>query len=116
MTYEYYITLIGEYINAERSFERFCAEIGYPENAPSEENFIKAISIIAASADGNMKKLIELSALKMSAFSRKFMIPYRSLQNWCDNSQNSRKPPEYLPILIGYILVSEVWSVGNGNI
>lgn len=113
MTYDYYITLIGEYINAGRSKERFCADIGYPENAPSKEKFIKAISIIATAADSDIKQLVELSELKMAAFARKFMLPYRSLQNWCDGS---RKPPEYLPILIGYILVSEVWSVENGDI
>lgn len=113
MNYNYYITLISEYINAERSEERFCANIGFPPDAPSEDNFIKAVSIIVAAADSDIKRLVELSELKMAVFARKFMLPYRSLQNWCDGS---RKPPEYLPIMIGYILVSEVWSVDNGNI
>lgn len=110
MNYNYYLTLIGEYINAERSQERFSAEIGFPETAPDEKNFVKAISIIAAAADNNMKLLVELSGLSLSNFSKKFMIPYRSLQNWVSDSKNSRKPPDYLTILIGYILTSEVWE------
>lgn len=107
MDYNYYITLIGEYINAGRSQERFSAEIGFPETAPDEENFVKAISIIAAAADNNMKLLAELSGLSLSNFARKFLIPYRSLQNWVSSS---RKPPDYLTILIGYILTAEVWD------
>ena len=111
MKYNYYLELIGEYINTGRSQERFCAEIGYPEDAPSEENFMKAMSIIAAAADGDIKSIVELSGMKLTAFSKKFRIPYSTLQKWMLNSsENGRKPPEYLPILIGYALVSEVWN------
>lgn len=107
MNYSYYLTLIGEYINAGRSSERFCAEIGYPEDAPSEENFITATKIIAAAADNNIKELVELSGLNLTNFAKKFQIPYRSAQNWVSVE---RKPPEYLSTLIGYVLVTEVWE------
>lgn len=105
MNYSYYLVLISEYINAGRSQERFCAEIGFPEDAPSVENFIAATKIIAAAADNNIKELVELSGLNLTNFSRKFQIPYRTLQNWVSGE---RKPPEYLPALIGYALVSEL--------
>lgn len=110
MNYNYYLMLIGEYINTGRSSERFCAEIGYPEDAPSEENFIKVTKIISAAADNSIKELVELSGLKLTDFSRKFQIPYRTLQNWVSETQNSRRPPEYLSLLIGYILTNEVWQ------
>lgn len=113
MTYNYYLSLIGEYINAGRSQERFCADIGYPDNAPSEEQFLKSISVIAAAADQDIKALISLSNLSMAAFARKFQIPARTVQDW---NYGSRKPPEYLPILIGFILVSELWNQDNDDI
>lgn len=113
MTYSYYLTLIGEYINAGRSVERLSAEIGYPDNAPSEDNYLKAIAVIAAAADKDIKSLIKLSTLSMSAFARKFQIPARTVQDW---NYGSRKPPEYLPMLIGYVIVSELWVQDNGDI
>lgn len=106
MTYDYYILLIGEYINCGRSEERLLADIGYPDEITlSAEELVKAISIIAAAADSDIKRLVELSELKTSAFAKKFLLPPRSLYNWCCND---RTPPEYLSIMIGYILISEV--------
>lgn len=113
MTYGYYLALIDEYINTECSLERLCAEIGYPPNAPSEDDYLKSISIIAAAANGDIKKIVALSGLKMAGFAKKFVLPYRSLQNWCDGS---RTPPSYLPILIGFILVSELWASDTEDI
>lgn len=106
MTYEYYKTLLGEYINLGRSREQLLGEIGYPAEIPfGVDEFVKAISIIAAAADGDIKVLIELSGLKGTEFARKYMIPYSTV---CDWSQGNRKPPEYLPIMIGYILITEL--------
>lgn len=110
MDYNYYLTLIGEYINTGRSQERFCAEIGYPEDAPSEKNFMKAMSIIAAAADGDMKRLVELTGMKLTSFTRNFNIPYRTAQKWLIDTKDGHTPPPYLPLLIGYALVSEVWQ------
>lgn len=104
--YEYYKSLIGEYINGGRSAERFLAEVGFPTELDlSAGELVKAVSIIAAAADGDVSKLCQLAGLKMSDFARKFQLPYRTVQDWCGGRRN---PPEYLPILIGFILVSEL--------
>lgn len=114
MNYEYYKTLIGEYINLGRSEERLLGELGYPEEIKLDtDNFIKAVAVIAAVADANMKRLVELSEMSMTAFARMFRLPYRSLQNWC---ADVRTPPEYVPMLIGYILIMQLEDAGNGDI
>ena len=109
MEYEYYIMLIGEYINCGRSSERLLGEIGYPADIKlTADGLEKAISIIGAAAENNIKQLIELSGLSMASFARKFTLPYRSVQNWCTELNEKRTPPEYLSTLIGYVLISEI--------
>lgn len=106
MNYEYYRSLIGEYINGGRSAERFLAEVGFPTELDlTADELTKAVAIIAAAADGNIQQLCQLAELKISEFARKFGLPYRTAQDWCAGRRN---PPEYLPILIGFILVSEL--------
>ena len=114
MTYDYYKTLIGEYINLGRSEERLSGEMGFPPEIKWDgDELMKAIGIIGAAADGNIKKLIEISGLSTASFARKFGLPYRSVQNWI---AEERTPPEYLPILIGYALATEIGNYYNGNI
>ncbi|MCH5206891.1 MAG: hypothetical protein J1F09_08040 [Oscillospiraceae bacterium] len=108
MTYDYYKTLLGEYINFGRSEEQFLGEVGYPADLDlSADGLIAAISIIAAVTDGDFKRLVDLSGLKMTDFSRKFAIPYRTVQDWCSKD---RTPPEYLPMLIGYAMIGDLPS------
>lgn len=118
MNYDYYKALIGEYINLGRSEERLLGEIGFPpETEWDGEGLTKAVAIIAAAADNDTQRLVELSGLNMTKFARKFGLPYRSVQNWCAASDTyKRKPPEYLPILIGYVLISEIEASDNGDI
>lgn len=106
MNYEYYKMLVSEYINGGRSAERLLAEVGFPTELDlTADELTKAVAIIAAAADGNIQQLCQLAELKMSEFARKFGLPYRTAQDWCAGRRN---PPEYLPILIGFILVSEL--------
>lgn len=106
MTYEYYKTLIGEYIKLERSIERLLGETGFPAEIKLDvDGLVQAGKIIAAAAGGDLKQLLALSGLKGTVFAQKFQLPYRTLQDWCSKK---RTPPEYLPILIGYIMISEL--------
>lgn len=108
MKYEYYKMLVGEYFNLGRDKERLLAEVGFtPEVDLTAEGLVKAIDIIAAVADADIPKLVEISGLNLIGFARKMQIPYRSLQDWC---AAHRTPPIYVPILIGYVLVSELPS------
>ena len=119
MNYDYYKTLIGEYINLGRSKERLLGEIGFPEELKlPADGLTKAIDIIAAAAENSMKELVELSGLSMRAFAEKYMIPYRSIQNWCAEGKEARTPPDYLALLIGYELITEikVEDADNGDI
>ncbi len=117
MTYDYYKALIEEYIDLGRSSERLLGEIGFPPEIKWDgDGLIKAIGIIGAAADGSTKRLVSLSGLSMTSFARKFGLPYRSVQNWCSGGDNQRKPPDYLPILVGYVLIGEIPEAENGNI
>ena len=106
MTYSYYITLIGEYINLGRSEEQLLGQIGFPAEIDVEpEKFVKAIKIIGAAADANIEMLVELSELSQTAFGRKYGFPLRTVQSWC---ADNRKPPEYVVRLIGYAMLGEL--------
>ncbi len=113
MKYEYYRMLIGEYINLGRSEEKLLGEIGYPEEIDLKvDDFVTAIKIIGAAADRDVKRLVALSGLKSIDFARKYILPYRTLQDWCAGKHT---PPEYLPVLIGYVMVTGLGD-GNGDI
>lgn len=117
MNYDYYKALIGEYIDLGRSEEQLLGQIGFPPEIEWDgEGLTKAVSIIAAAADNDTQRLVELSGLSMANFARKFGLPYRSVQNWCAASDTyKRKPPEYLPILIGYVLITEIPEAETDN-
>jgi hypothetical protein len=105
MTYDYYRSLIGEYLNLGSSEEKLLAEIGYPENIDlSPDELIRAVSIIGAAAENDIKKLVELSGLSMRATATKFAIPYRTLQDWCSGN---RPATPYIVMLIGYALIGD---------
>lgn len=49
----------------------------------------------------SMKDLVKYSKLDMAKFSRRFCIPYRTLQAWCDSTNPC---PIYIKIMLGEIL------------
>lgn len=49
----------------------------------------------------NMRELVEYSKFDMAKFSRRFCIPYRTLQAWCDGTNPC---PIYIKMMIGEIL------------
>ena len=108
MTYQRYYHYTRDYIDLGRSAERLLGEMGYPEDAPENaDDYTRAVKVMGAAADGDIKQLCELSALSMAAFAAKYGIPYRTLQDWCSGK---RTPPEYLPMLLGYVIVTELWK------
>lgn len=105
MTYKQYLAYIEDYKELG-SAEQLLGQIGFPPDISlTADGLVGAVDIIAAAADGSIKQLVELSGLSMRSFAAKYMIPYRSLQNWC---AEIRKPPEYLPILIGWEMITEL--------
>ena len=49
----------------------------------------------------SMRELVEYSQLDMAKFSRRFCIPYRTLQAWCDGTNQC---PVYIKMMLGEIL------------
>ena len=49
----------------------------------------------------SMKEIVEASGLDMAKFSRRFCIPYRTLQAWCDGTNPC---PIYVKLMICEIL------------
>ncbi len=49
----------------------------------------------------NMRDLVEYSKLDMAKFARRFCIPYRTLQAWCDGTNPC---PVYIKLMIAEIL------------
>jgi len=49
----------------------------------------------------SMRELVEYSKLDMAKFSRRFCIPYRTLQAWCDGTNPC---PVYIKMMLGEIL------------
>lgn len=105
MTYREYIAYIGDYKELG-SAEELLGQIGFPpEMTLSADGLLKAVNIIAAVADGKIKELVLLSDLSMRAFALKYMIPYRTMQDWCSGV---RTPPDYVAILIGWEMITEL--------
>ncbi len=49
----------------------------------------------------SMRELVEYSKLDMAKFSRRFCIPYRTLQAWCDGTNPC---PVYIKMMLGELL------------
>lgn len=53
-----------------------------------------------------IKELRQMTGLSQKAFSEKYGIPQRSIENW-ESETNSRKPTEYLIELLEYRIRTE---------
>lgn len=114
MTYKQYLAYIEDYKELG-SAEQFLGQIGFPADMDlTGEGLAAAVEIIAAVAETDVKRLVSLSGLSMRSFAAKYMIPYRTLQDWCSGA---RKPGGYIPMLIGWEMISELpHEVPDGNI
>lgn len=105
MTYKQYLAYIEDYMELG-SAEQLLGQIGFPfDEDLTAEGLAAAVNVIAAAAEADVKKLIEISGLSMRTFSGKYLIPYRTVQDWCSGT---RKPAGYVPMLIGWAMISEL--------
>ena len=112
MNYKKYVAYIGDYKELG-SAEQLLGQIGFPPDEDlTAEGLAVAVNVIAAAAEADVKKLIEISGLSMRAFSGKYLIPYRTVQDWCSGT---RKLANYIPILIGWEMISELPREVNGG-
>lgn len=81
------------------------ADYGYPGDCPlSPDNLVRVFEIIYAVAYNDFSAIV---GDNLAAFSRKFSIPRRTIQNW---KFGTTKPPEYILQMLGYILVAEIYD------
>lgn len=105
MNFKTYLAYIGECKNLG-SAEALLGEIGFPPDMTlTADSLVTATKIIAAVGNNNIAALIELSGLNMAAFSRKYLIPYRTVQDWVSGV---RTTTEYVTMLIGWELITEL--------
>lgn len=77
----------------------------------SADMLTSACDIIYAVSHEDWKGIVRLSGCKMTVFSRKYGIPYSSLQKWATcNDTCKHIPPIYVLQLIGYALIAELLS------
>ena len=109
MNYEEYYTCLGE-AKGCHSPEDFLAEYGYPVDCPySPDGLIRMCEIVYAVSQEDWNRVIELSGGNMAAFSRKYGIPYTTLQHWTiDKGDTKRSAPVYVMQLIGYAMIAEI--------
>ena len=105
MNYKMYIAYIED-CKELGSAEELLGQIGFPPDEDlTAEGLAAAVNVIAAVAEADVKKLIEISGLSMRAFSGQYLIPYRTVQDWCSGA---REPANYVPMLIGWEMISEL--------
>lgn len=90
------------------SYERFVDDIrDHLSRRPFPYNSYDPFSLMAQTSrlwnllEMSMKELVEYSKLDMAKFSRRFCIPYRTLQAWCDGTNPC---PVYIKMMLGEIL------------
>ena len=102
MKYVEYLAYVDEAKNYGSAAE-LLADYGYPGDCPlSADNLIKSFEIIYAVAHDDFSSIV---GDNLAAFSRKFLIPRRTIQNW---ELGIRKAPDYILQMIGYILIAEL--------
>jgi hypothetical protein len=107
INYEYYISLVGE-ASSLPTVEQLIGDMGYPMNMPENgEDYVKMMNIIFAVANGSFKELVGLSGMKLTAFARRFKLPYRSAQSWI---YGERTAPSYINQLIGYAMIGDIYA------
>ena len=96
-------TKIGDY-----SYEEFIQDIReHLSRRPSPYNSYDPFSLTLQTnnlwrlLEMSMRELVEYSKLDMAKFSRRFCIPYRTLQAWCDGTNPC---PIYIKMMLGEIL------------
>jgi hypothetical protein len=107
ISYEYYTVLLGE-ASSLPTAEQLIGDMGYPPDMPENgEDYVKMMNIIFAVANGTFKELFELSGMKLTEFTARFKLPYRSAQSWV---YGERTAPSYINQLIGYAMIGDIYA------
>ena len=90
------------------SYEEFVLDIKeHLARRPAPYNSYDPFSLMAQASnlwrllEMSMRELVEYSKLDMAKFSRRFCIPYRTLQAWCDGTNPC---PVYIKMMLGELL------------
>ena len=90
------------------SYEEFVHDIKeHLSRRPAPYNSYDPFSLMSQASnlwsllEMSMRELVEYSKLDMAKFSRRFCIPYRTLQAWCDGTNPC---PVYIKMMLGELL------------
>ena len=94
--------------NPEYTYDQFLQDIiDHKARRPIPHNFYDIFSLKSNSStlwqvlEMSMKDLVGISKLDMAKFSRRFVIPYRTLQSWCDGTNPC---PIYVKLILAELL------------
>ncbi len=71
----------------------------------SADEITKLLRAVYSIGKGGLKSMVEISGTKLAEFCRRYLLPYRSAQNWLNGE---RKAPEYTMLLLGYAVLSDL--------
>lgn len=104
MTYETYRNLVSDALNAENE-EMFIAEQGWAdwmdEYGEDTDRLVSDMRNIYQVSHMTMIDLLSASGLTKAAFSRRFLIPLRTVENWVSGI---RPCPIYVRLMIADLL------------
>lgn len=110
ISYNDFLALV-ESAKVSQTVECFLEEYGFPSYclyyaAANEKQLVEFCNIIWAAAHMDIAKMIEISTNgNLTAFSQRFDIPRRTVQNW---KAGVKPPKEYVVSLIAYVVVMEI--------
>lgn len=107
ISYEQYLNLVADALDFPTA-EQLIEELGYPPDMPENgEDYVQMIKIIFTVANGSFKELVGLSDMKLTVFTQRFKLPYRTAQGWVYGERNA---PGYINQLIGFAMVGDIYA------
>ena len=104
MNFEYYQALVDDAKKVDNK-DYWTASYGYPADCPyTLRQLLDVLDIIYDVAHGDLTSIIKRIGTGR-AFSRLYDIPYRTVQNWCNNINQINS---YILRLIGYTLIAQI--------
>lgn len=71
----------------------------------SADEITKLLRAVYSIGRDGFKSMVEISGTKLAEFCRRYLLPYRSAQNWLNGE---REAPEYTMLLLGYAVLSDI--------
>ena len=104
MNYNTYAQLLKEAKNY-KDLRTWVAAYGYPADCPyAPSELLEMLQIIYEASHEDIKALVSHSR-SMAAFSRRFCVPYSTVDKWCDNLFS---PHVAMIYLIGFALINDI--------